>query len=128
MMQGDNHERTFRSGLRYMGAPAVSALPSIGVRSKLKSGTVRGGTSEALVARTRAPQRQSLATWPTSPALVSRNLDWVASYDRHPVHRLTFQHTSDVADLKTSVELVETAQKVERSVTINILSFARTKS
>ncbi len=34
-----------RSGLRYMGAPAVPALPSIGVRSNLKSGIVRGGRS-----------------------------------------------------------------------------------
>ncbi len=33
------------TGLRYMGAPAVPALPSIGVRSNLKSGIVRGGRS-----------------------------------------------------------------------------------
>ncbi len=32
-----------RSGLRYMGTTAVSALPSSGVRSNLKSGIVRGG-------------------------------------------------------------------------------------
>ncbi len=40
-----SHKRTFRSGLRYMEATAVSALPSIGVRSNLKSGIVRGGRS-----------------------------------------------------------------------------------
>ncbi len=40
-----SQNRTFRSALRYMGAPAVSALPSIGVRSNLKSGIVRGGRS-----------------------------------------------------------------------------------
>ncbi len=40
--------RTFRSGLRYMEAPAVSALPSIGARSNLKSGIVRGGRSPSL--------------------------------------------------------------------------------
>ena len=34
-----------RSGLRCMEAPAVSALPSIGIRSNLKSGIVRGGRS-----------------------------------------------------------------------------------
>ena len=35
-----------RSGLRCMEAPAVSALPSIGIRSNLKSGIVRGGRSD----------------------------------------------------------------------------------
>ena len=32
-MSAHSHNRTFRSGLRYMDATAVSALPSIGVRS-----------------------------------------------------------------------------------------------
>ncbi len=44
-MSAYGYERSFRSGLRYMEATAVSALPSIGVRSNLKSGIVRGGRS-----------------------------------------------------------------------------------
>ena len=42
-MSAHSQYRTFRSGLRYMVATVVSALPAIGVRSNLKSGIVRGG-------------------------------------------------------------------------------------
>ena len=37
-----------RSGFRYMGATAVSVLPSSGERSNLRRGIVRGGRSKTL--------------------------------------------------------------------------------
>ncbi len=56
-----------RSGLRCMGATAVSALPSSGTRSNLNSGIVGGGGSRAFGAHcplmaTSCSERQALVT------------------------------------------------------------------
>ena len=50
MFNSLSQNRTFRSGLRYLGPPPVSGFPSIGIRSNLKSGIVRGGRSVAFLA------------------------------------------------------------------------------
>ncbi len=59
-----------RSSFRYMGAPAVPVHPSIGVRSNLKSGIVRGGRSYALRRNTRTQSmgRQIAAKFPRAYA------------------------------------------------------------
>ena len=69
-----------RSGLRTMEAPAVSALPSSGVRSNLKSGIVRGGRSIALVwlAAEQAIPRANAARTQPQPVFVAQISDGAA--------------------------------------------------